>query len=122
MAELLWLNHLSSCVSLNGSNVQLCIARILTILESCLVASFPDEVHPVSVSELASSITSDFEPELWTCEFPMNRSICFSFSRILMSYQFTDKFRDLGFPFVSTTEFVGGYVLPNSLMNRNAVF
>ena len=56
----LWLNHFSPCVSLNGSNVQSSVARILTILESCLVASFPDEVDPTSVSEIAPSTTLEF--------------------------------------------------------------
>ena len=51
-------------MSLNGSNAQDFVAIILTILESCLVASFPDEVDPISVSEIAPSITSEFESEL----------------------------------------------------------
>ena len=40
-------------MSLSGSKVQEVIARILTILESCFVASFPDEVDAISVSEIA---------------------------------------------------------------------
>ena len=58
------------------SDWEVCVARFLTILKSCLVASFPDEVGPVPVSEIASSITSEFESELRTYEFPMNCSIC----------------------------------------------
>ena len=35
VAQHLWFDHFSSCVSLNGSEVQQFVARILTILESC---------------------------------------------------------------------------------------
>ena len=49
-------------------------AKLLKILESCLVASFPDEIDPISVSESASSITLESD------------EISLSFSRIFTSY------------------------------------
>ena len=94
-------------VSLNGSRVQQFAARILTILKPGFVASIPDEVDQISVSEIASSITLESDYELCTCEFLMKCSTCLSFSRMLMPFQFTDKFRVLGFPVVSATVFVG---------------
>ena len=48
---------------------QILESRILTILESCFVASLPDGVDPISVSEIAPSITSEFEVELWPSDF-----------------------------------------------------
>ena len=48
---------------------------------------------------------------------PTKKQHSLSLSRMLMSYQFTDKIRDLGFPHVSITEFIGGQVRPNSLMS-----
>ena len=48
----LW-NQFSSCVSLNGSEVQQLAVRNLTFRESCFVASVPGEVDPISVSEIA---------------------------------------------------------------------
>ena len=53
--------------------------------ESCLVASFPDEFDPISVSEITSSSTLESEIELWTLEFPTNCSVYLSFSRMLVS-------------------------------------
>ena len=53
MAQHFWWSHFSST---NGSKAQKFVARILTILESCFVVSFPDEVGPISVREIASSI------------------------------------------------------------------
>ena len=67
-------------VSLIGSKVQLFVARILTILEFCFVASFPDEVHPISVSAIACSISLDCDCELGTWDFSMNYPVCLSSS------------------------------------------
>ena len=47
-------NHFSSFVTFNGSDVQKFVARILTIPEKGFVASFPNEVDPISVSEVNS--------------------------------------------------------------------
>ena len=63
-AQHLWWNQFSSCVSLNGSKVQQLVARTLTILKYCSVASFPDDVDPISVSEIALSITLESQSEL----------------------------------------------------------
>ena len=69
LIEHLRFNKFSSCV-LEWLECTSC--KILTILESCLVTSFPDEFDPISVSEIASSITLESEFELWDYEFPMN--------------------------------------------------
>ena len=84
------------------------------------VASFPNVIDPIPVREFMASISlrnvimsfrsNNFQ---WIC------SICFSVSMIFMSYQFTDNFRDLGFPRVSVTEFGGNDVFPLSFKNRN---
>ena len=76
-----WWNHLSSCVPLNDSKEQQLAAMILTILKSCFVASFPDEVDPISVSEICFSIMLESDFELLSNEFPMNCTICLSLSR-----------------------------------------
>ena len=83
-------------------------ARLLKILESCLVASFLDEIDPISVSEIASSITLESDDELWTHEFPTNCPICLSLSREF-SYR-TSSLTNFKawFPLVPMTEFIGG--------------
>ena len=117
--HLLW-NLFPSCVSLNGSKAQQFVARVLTILESCFVASFPDEGDPI---RQWNCFLNHFGIWIWALDFWIckNCPICLSFSRVLMSYQCTDKFRDLGFPLVSVTVFIGGQVLPNSLMIKTTV-
>ena len=82
-AQHLWFNHFSFCVSLNGSNVQGFMAKNLTILESRLVASFPDEADPIFVTEIDSSITLESEFELWTFGVPMNCPFCMCRTNLL---------------------------------------
>ena len=53
-------NHFSSCVTFSGSDVQEFVARILTILESGFVASFPSVIELNFVNEFMASIPSSF--------------------------------------------------------------
>ena len=102
----------------------LCVLEWLegTTMEFCFVASYPDEVETISVSETASTIFVESDCKLWTYDCPMNCPLSLSFSRMLMSCQFTHKIWDLGFPAISAAVFIGWQVIPNSLMNTNMVF
>ena len=114
-------NHSSSCVTLNGSDVQQFAARIVTILESGFVASFPHVIDPISVSELMASIPSERKSELRKCQFPMNLLHLFLCLGIFMSYKVTDNFRDLRFPLVSVAELIGNDVFPFPFMVGNVI-
>ena len=110
VAQHLWWDHFSFCVSWNDSKVHQSFARILTIMY-CLVASFPDEVDPISVSEIASSHNVGiwtWALYLWMFNELPHLSLFLANAHVVPVYW--QNFQTSVSPLVSVTEFTGGQV------------
>ena len=119
----LWLNHFSSCVSLNGLECKVSCDKNpdnTGILSCCSLFRWSWSNQSLSVKLLPPSLRNlnlGFGYLNFECIAPsVSLSRGFSCRKSLLT-----KFRDLGFTLVPKTEFFGGQVLPNSFVKKNAV-
>ena len=88
-------NWYSTRVSLNCSKVSQGILGILTILNSCLAASFMNKSKPMLFWETSCSMFCERFQQYWPYRVPMNCGVKLSFILIIMTHHSCNHFGDL---------------------------
>ena len=111
-------NWYSTRVSLNCSKVSQGILGILTILNSCLAASFMNKSKPMLFWETSCSMFCERFQQYWPYRVPMNCGVKLSFILIIMTHHSCNHFGDL-YWLNSSIRIIDRNNLPLSLFRRN---